>query len=83
MLQAHYCNCAASFISPLSMESKCLRAWGLSSKTWGLSDLDPYLIANQIREFLKLGSNCTCASHIYQISCLRYKCGAVLSIVML
>ena len=40
------------------MGSKCLRAWGLSSKTWGLSDLDPYLIANcnQIREFLKLGS---------------------------
>ena len=39
----------ASFISPLSMGSKCLRAWGLSSKTWGLSDLDPNLIiANQI-----------------------------------
>ena len=38
------------------MGSKCLRAWGLRSKTWGLSDLDPYLIANQIREFLKLES---------------------------
>ena len=34
----------------------CLRAWGLRNKTWGLSDLDPYLIANLIREFLKLES---------------------------
>ena len=33
-----------------------IRAWGLSSKTWGLSDLDPYLPANQIRQFLQLGS---------------------------
>ena len=32
------------------MWSKCLRAWGLKSKTWSLSDLGPYLIANQIRE---------------------------------
>ena len=39
------------------MGSKCLRAWGLRSKTWGLSDLVPSLIANQIREFLKLESN--------------------------
>ena len=46
-----------SFILSLSMGSKCLIAWGLRSKTWGLSDLDPNLISNQIREFLKLESN--------------------------
>ena len=43
-------------ILPLSMGSKYLRAWGLRSKTWGLSDLDLYLLANQIQEFLKLES---------------------------
>ena len=36
---------------------KHLRTRGLSNKTWGISDLDPYLIANQIQEFLKLESN--------------------------
>ena len=36
-------------VLPLSIGSKCLKAWGLRSKTWGLSDLDPNLIANQIR----------------------------------
>ena len=30
------------------MGSKCLRARGLGSITWGISDLDPYLIINKI-----------------------------------
>ena len=46
-LQACYCNCAASFILPLNMFLSASEH-RVRSKTWGLSDLDPYLIANQI-----------------------------------
>ena len=56
MLTGSQCYRQAIVIAPLVLY--CLRAWGLRSKTWCLSDLDPNLIANQIREFLKLESNC-------------------------
>ena len=44
-------------ILPQSMGSKYLRAWGLRSKTWGLSDLDLYLRTSQSNSrILKLES---------------------------
>ena len=37
--------------------SYCCRTWALRITTWSVSDLNPYLTVNQIRESLQLEPN--------------------------